>query len=66
MKPKRLHSILQVTSYKGYETVIVVCETLNDETEVIEMADRTGDKVTNITTAEHSGVFLNGYEFIDG
>jgi len=63
---KRFHSILKVTSYKGYESALVVCETLNDEREVIEMAMRVGDVVTNVSTPESTGIFLNDYEFIDG
>lgn len=65
---KRYFSVLRICSYKesSYENVIVVCETKNDEKEVLEMARRVGDKVLNISTGEESGIFLNDYEFMNG
>lgn len=64
---KRLYSILCIRSYKGenHPKVLVVCETQHDEAEVLNMAARVGDTVTNISNGSEEAIFLNNYKFID-
>ncbi len=60
---KRLYSVLRVTDRTTGCFYVVVCETLNDEKEVIRHADNLGRKVTNIVAAEDNsnGIFLNDF-----
>lgn len=58
-----MHSILRITS-RDETSCIVVCETKNDEDEIIRLAGQEGHTVTNVVAAEDSdkGIFLNDFQ----
>jgi hypothetical protein len=65
--PKRLYSILRVYDPAGYVNFdgsqYVVCETLQDEKDVIRNAENAGLRVVKVVAAESccAGIFLNDF-----
>lgn len=59
---KYIYSILTLRNKKGDECV-VVCETMQDEKDVIRHADHAGIEVRNVVPAEDARpIYLNDFE----
>lgn len=60
---KRFYSILTISDPKSGESCIVVCQTLQDEKDIIRHADNAGHKILNVVAGEDARpIFLNDYE----
>ena len=60
---KYLHCILTIENPKTGESAVVVCETRQDEKDIIRHADNAGHVVKNVIPAEDARpITLNDYE----